>query len=51
MWMLSYTEVLKGPLFMMQALLAMSKIRWLGFIVFAVALIAWFIGWVRDKIA
>jgi len=33
-----------------ESLLAMSKIRWLGFIVFGVAIIAWFIGWIKDKI-
>jgi hypothetical protein len=35
---------------MIESLLAMATIRWLGFIVLAVAILAWFIGWVRDKI-
>jgi len=34
---------------MEESLLAVS-VRWLGFIVLAVAILAWFIGWVRDKI-
>jgi hypothetical protein len=34
---------------MEESLLAFS-VRWLGFVVLAVAILAWFIGWIRDKI-
>ena len=36
---------------MLDELLAMSKIRWLGYLVLVIALLAWFVGWVKDKIA
>jgi hypothetical protein len=31
-------------------LLAMATIRWLGFVVFGVAILAWLVGWIKDKI-
>jgi hypothetical protein len=34
---------------MEESLFAIS-VRWLGFVVLAVAVLAWFIGWIRDKI-
>jgi hypothetical protein len=36
---------------MMEPILALRAIRWLGMIVFAVAILAWFIGWIKDKIS
>lgn len=33
-----------------EPMLAMSAIRWLGFVVFAIAILATLIGWIRDKL-
>jgi hypothetical protein len=35
---------------MIVPLLAMQKIKWLGFIVLVVAILAWFIDWIKNKI-
>jgi len=36
---------------MIESLLAMSKIRYLGFVVLAMAVAAWFIGWIKDRMS
>jgi len=36
---------------MIEPILAMRMIRWLGMIVFAAAILGWFYQWIKDKIS
>ena len=40
-----------GSYVMAEFILAISKIRSLGFLVFGIAILAWLVGWLKDKIS